>query len=74
MKTPTYSLVTILVAGFLGSSLLACGGSSQESQTAEAVDEADDAQDEVEDDREDEDLKAEEKAAEAKEEHYESVD
>ena len=74
MKLLTNSIAAILVAGGLGSSLIACGGSNQKAETAEAIDDADDAEEEVEDKREDEDLKAEEDAAEAREEHYDSVD
>jgi hypothetical protein len=64
----------VFVAGLLSSSLAACGGSNQAAETAEAVEDANDAEEEVEEDRHEEDLKAEEKAAEAKEDHYESVD
>ena len=71
---PKNHIACLFAAGFLSCSLAACGGSNQEAETAEAIEDANDSEAEVREEQHEDDLKAEEEAAEAKEEQYDKMD
>lgn len=67
-------LACLFVAGLLSCSLAACGGSNQQAETAEAIEDANDSEAEAREKQHEDNLEAQEGAAEAREEHYDNVE